>query len=384
MKKRTKFKSKYNKRFSVNLPQPVRRNLPTILCVEGIVLVILIGIAAYFAVFHKGDPQIPAAKSNDSGIEEANTGDSLDTVPLSTPSPSATTITLSFAGDCTLGTDEAFDYSSSLNSYYETKGADYFFENVKPTFEADDLTIVNLEGPLTTASDRADTLFAFKGDPEFVSILSSGSVEAVNLANNHSYDYGEEGYLETKEVLSDAGITSFGYDETALVDVKGVKVGLIGIYELYDHLERSQQLKDNIAKVKEQGAQLIVVVFHWGNEKETTPDSNQITLGQLAIDEGAHVVVGHHPHVIQPVETYQGRYIAYSLANFCFGGNSAPSDTDTFIFRQTFTIDGNTVAADDNTTIIPCSVTSADGYNNYQPTPVEGDEAQRILDRINP
>ena len=84
----------------------------------------------------------------------------------------------------------------------------------------------------------------------------------------------------------------------AVMDVKGIKVGLVGIYELYDHLEREQQLKDNIAKVKADGAQLIVVIFHWGNETETVPDSNQTTLGRIAIDEGADLVCGHHPHVL--------------------------------------------------------------------------------------
>ena len=166
------------------------------------------------------------------------------------------------------------------------------------------------------------------------------------------------------------------------MDVKGIKVGLVGIYELYDHLEREQQLKDNIAKVKADGAQLIVVIFHWGNETETVPDSNQTTLGRIAIDEGADLVCGHHPHVLQGIETYKGRNIVYSLGNFCFGGNSSPSDMDTMIFQQTFTITSEGVQADNVTNIIPCSISSADGYNNYQPTPATGDEATRIKAKI--
>ena len=130
------------------------------------------------------------------------------------------------------------------------------------------------------------------------------------------------------------------------MDVKGIKVGLVGIYELYDHLEREQQLKDNIAKVKADGAQLIVVIFHWGNETETVPDSNQTTLGRIAIDEGADLVCGHHPHVLQGIETYKGRNIVYSLGNFCFGGNSSPSDMDTMIYQQTFTIDADGIKKD--------------------------------------
>lgn len=298
---------------------------------------------------------------------------------------SPVSLTLSVVGDCTLGTDETFDYDTSLNAYYENYGADYFLQNVKDIFSTDDLTIANFEGTLTDSDEREDKTFAFKAPASYASILTGGSVEAVNTANNHSHDYGDQSFDDTLAALDDAGIVHFGYDETAVMDVKGIKVGLVGIYELYDHLEREQQLKDNIAKVKADGAQLIVVIFHWGNETETVPDSNQTTLGRIAIDEGADLVCGHHPHVLQGIETYKGRNIVYSLGNFCFGGNSSPSDMDTMIYQQTFTIDADGVKKDNVTNIIPCSISSAayDGYNNYQPTPAEGDEATRILEKIN-
>ena len=220
-------------------------------------------------------------------------------------------LTLSVVGDCTLGTDETFDYDTSLNACYDNNGKDYFFKNVKSIFEADDLTIANFEGTLTDSDAREDKTFAFKAPAE---------------------------YTDTLTALDNAGITHFGYDDTAVMDIKGIKVGLVGIYELKDHLEREQQLKDNIAKVKADGAELIVVIFHWGNETETVPDTNQMTLGRLAIDEGADLVCGHHPHVLQGIETYKGKNIVYSLGNFCFGGNSSPSDMDTMIFQQTFTV----------------------------------------------
>ena len=298
---------------------------------------------------------------------------------------SPVSLTLSVVGDCTLGTDETFDYDTSLNAYYENYGADYFLQNVKDIFSADDLTIANFEGTLTDSDEREDKTFAFKAPASYASILTGGSVEAVNTANNHSHDYGDQSFDDTLAALDDAGIVHFGYDETAVMNVKGIKVGLVGIYELYDHLEREQQLKDNIAKVKADGAQLIVVIFHWGNETETVPDSNQTTLGRIAIDEGADLVCGHHPHVLQGIETYKGKNIVYSLGNFCFGGNSSPSDMDTMIYQQTFTIDADGVKKDNVTNIIPCSISSAayDGYNNYQPTPAEGDEATRILGKIN-
>lgn len=321
--------------------------------------------------------------SKDNSQKASSDSQNTDSSNATVSSP--VSLTLSVVGDCTLGTDETFDYDTSLNAYYENYGADYFLQNVKDIFSTDDLTIANFEGTLTDSDEREDKTFAFKAPASYASILTGGSVEAVNTANNHSHDYGEQSFDDTLAALDDAGIVHFGYDETAVMDVKGIKVGLVGIYELYDHLEREQQLKDNIAKVKADGAQLIVVIFHWGNETETVPDSNQTTLGRIAIDEGADLVCGHHPHVLQGIETYKGRNIVYSLGNFCFGGNSSPSDMDTMIYQQTFTIDADGVKKDNVTNIIPCSISSAayDGYNNYQPTPTEGDEATRILGKIN-
>ena len=321
--------------------------------------------------------------SKDNSQKASSDSQNTDSSNATVSSP--VSLTLSVVGDCTLGTDETFDYDTSLNAYYENYGADYFLQNVKNIFSADDLTIANFEGTLTDSDEREDKTFAFKAPASYASILRGGSVETVNTANNHSHDYGEQSFDDTLAALDDAGIVHFGYDETAVMDVKGIKVGLVGIYELYDHLEREQQLKDNIAKVKADGAQLIVAIFHWGNETETVPDSNQTTLGRIAIDEGADLVCGHHPHVLQGIETYKGRNIVYSLGNFCFGGNSSPSDMDTMIYQQTFTIDADGVKKDNVTNIIPCSISSAayDGYNNYQPTPAEGDEATRILGKIN-
>ena len=330
------------------------------------------------------DTQAAASSTADSEAsangESENSDSAAGTAKAAHDTP--VTLTVSVVGDCTLGTDENFDYDTSLNAYFENYGKEYFFQNVKSIFEADDLTIANNEGTFTESYDREDKTFAFKAPASFAGIYSCSSVEAVNTANNHSHDYGEQSFQDTMDALDAEGIVHFGYDETAVMDVKGVKVGLIGIYELNDHLERKQQLEDNINKVKDEGAELVIVIFHWGNEKETVPDSNQTTLGRLAIDLGADLVCGHHPHVLQGVEEYKGKNIVYSLGNFCFGGNSSPSDMDTMIFQQTFTITNDGVQDDNVTNIIPCSISSASDYNNYQPTPAEGDEKTRIMEKI--
>ena len=303
--------------------------------------------------------------------------------PLKLPTPNAEiSITISVVGDCTLGTDENFNYARSLNAYYEKNGPAYFLKNVKSIFEADDLTIANLEGTFTDLKTRADKTYAFKGPAEFVKILTSSSVEAVTLANNHSRDYGMQSLTDTRNTLDSAGVIHFGYDVTKVVEVKGIKVGLVGIYELIDHTGRAQQVKDNIAKVKSEGADIVIVIFHWGIERDAAPNSHQTMLGRLAIDEGADLVCGHHPHVLQGIETYKGKNIVYSLGNFCFGGNSNPSDKDTMIFQQTFTVTKDGVKDDNVTNVIPCSLSSEKNRNNYQPTPATGSEAERIMKKI--
>lgn len=375
---RTGRHSKKRKRKMVKKSRYYRESQLRILYIgigAGILLLILI---LSFAV--KGCSSRKSKAASSSKAENISQTGSLTVTPE--PKMDPVSLTLSVVGDCTLGTDEYFDYDTSLNAYYENYGADYFMANVKSIFSKDDLTIANFEGTLTESTEREDKQFAFKAPASYANILTAGSVEAVNTANNHSHDYGEESFNDTLKALDTANILHFGYDETAVTEVKGVKVGLVGIYELNDHLGREEQLKQNIAKVKQDGAQLIVVIFHWGNEKEEVPDENQKTLGHLAIDEGADLVCGHHPHVLQGIEEYKGKNIVYSLGNFCFGGNAYPSDMDTIIFQQTFTIDQNGVKDDNATNIIPCSISSDSDYNNYQPTPAEGEEATRIMQKI--
>ena len=295
---------------------------------------------------------------------------------------STTEILLSFTGDCILGTDEYFAWDTGLPAYYDLYGPEYFLKNVRSIFEEDNLTIVNMEGTLTEETTRVDKQFAFKGDPDYVKILTSSSVEAANVANNHSHDYGEKSFQDTVQTLEKNGIRTFGYDDVAVLEVKGIRVGMFGIYELDDHLERIPQVKQDIAKLKAQQVDIIVAVFHWSNELVTVPDNNQVTLAHLAIDEGADVVVGHHPHVVQGIDEYKGKTIAYSLGNFCFGGNTHPTEMDTFIFQQKFTLNGKKDIIDSEYKVIPCRVSSEENYNDYQPTPLRGEEAEETLNKI--
>lgn len=300
------------------------------------------------------------------------------------------TVTISAAGDCTLGTDENFDPSGSFDTVYDSVGdPSYFFSKVRDVFANDDLTIVNLEGTLTDSTDRQDKTYAFKGDPSYTEILTDGSVEAANLANNHSHDYGDESYEDTIENLKEADITSFGYDSSPVIEINGIRIGLVGTYELADGIDCKDDMLQQIKSVRENGASLVIVSFHWGTERADYPDDTQVELAHAAIDAGADLVLGHHPHVLEGIETYHGRKIVYSLGNFCFGGNNNPSDKDTMIYQQTFHIQNGKVSYSDSDTeedsdfrILPCSISSSSSRNNFQPVVLTGEEATRVQERI--
>ena len=373
-----------------------RRKQAVFFGAAGIVCLVLIVVIARGILDLRAEEQAAREKQNQEAAaketeteksqkaQENQDEETLDTVPVEEEDMGVSAqVTISAAGDFTLGTDENFDYSTSLPARYEeVQDPGYFLQNVKDIFASDDLTIVNLEGPLTTSEERADKQFSFKGDPSYTEILTSGSVEACNLANNHSKDYGIQGYEDTIANVEAAGIKTFGYERTAIWETNGVKVGLAGVYELAEGMDCQDDMTATIQSLKDAGADLVIVSFHWGVEKENYPDETQQTLAHAAIDQGADLVLGHHPHVLQGIEKYQGKYIVYSLGNFCFGGNKNPSDKDTMIFQQTFTLENGEVVEDDAINIIPCRISSEDDYNNYQPTPAEGEEAQRILGRI--
>lgn len=292
-------------------------------------------------------------------------------------------IKISAAGDCTLGTDETFGYAGSFLDEYEKHGEDmsYFFRNVRSIFSGDDITLVNLETPLTTADKKADKKYRFKGLPRFVDILKSGSVEAVNVANNHSYDYLKQGYDDTISCLNSAKIGIFGLGSKFTAVIKGISIGALGYTGWSNDTAARDRIKKDIQDMRNAGIQIVIVNFHWGIERDNYPNATQKGLGRFTIDAGADLVIGEHPHVIQGIENYKGKYIVYSLGNFCFGGNKNPSDKDTFIFQQTFEFNGGIETGSD-INIIPCSISSVKTRNNYQPTPLSGADKSRVLNRL--
>ena len=302
------------------------------------------------------------------------------------PAPSSeVSVTISAAGDVTMGNYVGQGYEVSFRQTYDQgAGDDYFFENVKDIFSADDLTLVNLEGPLTYSEDfREGQTYCISGDPEYVNILTAGSVEAVGMGNNHRLDYKEQGTADTVAALEGAGIL-YAYDGNyCMYEAKGIRIGIVSVNEVGQGAGVERYLQEGIAKLREEGADLVLACCHWGIEREYYPEDYQKSLGRKCIDWGYDLVIGHHPHVLQGIEEYQGKFILYSLGNFCFGANRNPPDKDCMIFQQTFTFVDGVKQEDAQIRVIPCSVSSTPSRNDYKPTPAQGEESQRILDRIN-
>ncbi len=313
-------------------------------------------------------------------------GDSLpgDSVPEE-GLPDTVTITISVAGDTTLGTHKEQDYWYSFRQAYdEAEDESYFFANVNDIFGADDMTLVNLEGPLTLAEEaREGQVYSIKGDPEYVDILTAGSVEAVSMGNNHMMDYLQQGKDDTLRAVEEAGIIYACEKTVGIYETKGIRIGMISVNEVSQGYLVEDTIQTGIAELQEQEADLILVSCHWGVEREYYPEDYQKILGEKCIDWGADLVIGHHPHVLQGIDEYKGRYIIYSLGNFCFGANRNPPDKDTMIFQQTFTFTDGEKLEDQAIRVIPCSVSSVPERNNFQPTPAVGEEKTRIINRIN-
>lgn len=205
------------------------------------------------------------------------------------------------------------------------------------------------------------------------------------MGNNHTYDYGEEGFQETKQVLSDAGITyAYSGQEGMFVTEDGVKVGIVSASLLSQSQEKLDTMKEEIQALRDEGAELVIACCHWGIEQEYYPNEYQQTTAHSLIDAGADLIIGNHPHVLQGVEVYEGKIICYSLGNFCFGGNKNPSDKNTMIFQQTFTImDGEVQTDVTDAVIIPCRLSSTGSYNDFQPMVASGDTKQNIINLVN-
>jgi hypothetical protein len=292
------------------------------------------------------------------------------------------TIWVSAVGDCTLGGDaRGASALSPFDAVIAAHGGDlrYPFSGVLPLLASDDLTIANLEGTLTRSPDpEGDVPYHFRGKPEYAAILREGSVEVVNLANNHSHDFGDRGYQDTLKALRAAGVGAAGYELVDTRTVKGVEVHNLG-FTGGDPVMLAR-VRAAVAARKTPG-NLVIVSFHWGLEGVTEVIDVQRALGRAAIDAGADLVLGTHPHVIQGIETYLGRRIVYSLGNFVFGGNVNPTDKEAIIYRASFTAKDGRIAPSGEE-IVPVRITTAPERNDFRPVALSGEARSRALARV--
>ena len=295
-------------------------------------------------------------------------------------------ITITATGDFTVGGDSR-DRGSIWEDELERQGGDpnFALRNIRSILEKDDLTIVNFEGTLTESTyvppEKRENQFLFSAPPSYTRMLTDNSIEAVSLENNHVLDHGQAVWDETKQHLTDAGVVWSGDGELGVYEVKGVKIAMLS----YLCIDRYSKLWDvvpaDIAAAKAQYP-IVIVSFHWGNEKEYVPTNNQVKMGRLAVDSGADLVIGHHSHRIQPIEQYKGVYICYSLGNFCFAGHNNPDDMTSFLFQTRFRItegEEGQVIANEGFRIIPIRISSRTNRNDFTPTPYDSASSKEAV-----
>lgn len=298
-------------------------------------------------------------------------------------------ITLTCTGDTLLGSnDKVRGEPYAFQRYIEKNGYGYPFEKLQSLLAADDITLVNLECVLNDDAPAQTSRFCFRGPTDYAAILPAGSIEVANLANNHSGDYGKEGYLSTIAALDAAGVKYCGSTEFGnygcYVEVKGIRIGFVGVLPLH-HKDHPEDLEKCCRELKEAGCQVIVASLHCGTEYNTTHGNIHDSYAKKLRPLGVNIIIGNHPHVPQGVSVSNGVTQIYSLGNAAFGGNTGVDETVHCIqstlaqFALTFE-DGQYVGH--QLTLWPIHISGVSPENNYQPVLVTGDEAQAVMRRV--
>ncbi|MBQ9307305.1 MAG: CapA family protein [Clostridia bacterium] len=294
-------------------------------------------------------------------------------------------LVLTIGGDAVLGTREAWQKKeNAFPMLVEKYGMDWPFSGLSELFATDDLTMVNLEGVLkdSKAGEQTEKLYRFRGKTEYTRILQEGSVEHVNLANNHYIDYGEAGKKSTRQALEEAGIPYSGYGYTWVFEKNGVRVGFAGIRET-TYLRGKGQIETDIRALREAGCDVVIYTCHWGTEYSATHNALQEEMAAEAVRCGADLVIGGHPHVVQGIENVQGVPVVWSLGNLVFGGTIDLTTFDAALARVTlyFTDGAYTGVSVEMVPILTSSLAQS-GINDCHPVVAEGEDRERILQKI--
>ena len=345
------------------------------------------------ALFIGISPGAPSQVGNLNPEPGANTSEAIETISklmdgtigLYDEVTNKTTIDMTFVGDCMLSTYKGQYYEGSFSWYAANYPNTYFFEKVQDYFSNDDFTVVNLENVLTDNNlsevwKDHNPAYWYKAPTSNANILTASSIEAVSLANNHFGDYGNQGRTDTMNAVSAVGLPYGTNDETIYLEKDGYTIAVI-CHGLWSEWQASQI----ITRIEEasQKSDYQIVFYPGGKERVHSPEQWKIRASRSLVDAGADLVIGNHPHVLQPMEMYNGVRIIYSLGNFCFGGSKSPENR-TIIYQLHLTIDKKTGELDSWTDeIIPCYVYTGN-TNNWQPAPITDEVVkQKVIDFMN-
>ena len=307
-------------------------------------------------------------------------------------------ITLTFTGDCTIGSEEARrTQEDSLHAYAEQYGYDYFFANFREMFEADDATIINLEGVFSDSAngEKTSKRYRFRGPVDFTGILKAGSVEVAGLANNHTSDFGARGMESTQKALEDAGIGWARGMDFHILEKDGIRIAVFSMdYALSNTI--GDRMRKKMAEMEAAGeVNATVVLFHNGNEYDPKHNSVQESRGKAFVEAGADVVVMHHSHVVQGLRILDNRSIFYSLGNFVFGGNREiksvlyprdggrePTSLYCLVVQAKLYFDDDGNYTGQQMILYPGYTSSTAPVNNYQPLRISAEQAEAVLDAM--
>lgn len=293
-------------------------------------------------------------------------------------------ITLSFLGDMILATNKDSFYSGAFRDYAAEQEPTYFLDKVRHIFEADDFTIANVENvfsdrPLTPVHKDYDPAFWFISPAANINILSSSGVEGAMIANNHIRDYGQQGYNDSVAAITNAGM-QYGDASRIMYFEKGGYVVAVICSGMWSEGQANNIV--NLIKQAENHSHYQAVIFHGGTEKIHAPEEWKRRAAHKLVDNGADLVVGGHPHVLQPREIYNGVEIVYSIGNFCYGGHRYPENR-TVIYQMTLNVGKDLALRSSVSNMIPCYVYTG-SINNFQPAVVDDEIIKnRILDFMN-
>jgi poly-gamma-glutamate capsule biosynthesis protein CapA/YwtB (metallophosphatase superfamily) len=280
----------------------------------------------------------------------------------------------------------------SMAHWINDSGPDYPFANTSSLIRQADIAICNLEAPYGTKGKPFNKRFTFLVPPRFAAGLKQAGFDAVAMANNHMMDYGPEPLKVTLALLDSFGLVHSGAGmnlaearKPAIVERNGVKVAFLSYSRVHPLQFWAAAKKAGTAPALEKLvaqdikrardlADLVVVSFHWGAELMETPKKYQKDLAHLCIDRGADLVLGHHPHILQGLEIYKGKLIAYSLGNFAFGSRSRKC-TESVMLKAT--MDSNRIKRME---LIPLCVDNNKVF--FQPTVMTGQPGYNILKNL--